>query len=134
MKWLFRLWLSLCFIVVGGYALLHGHHSSYALKTGFSNSLQNDLASKQSDDTYIDGIASPNAKKMYERIKAIEIEDDDESEPLRKLLDNNYYSNTFLLAHIQSHILSSLENPLPFCEHFSYVSSYKFIIHRVIRI
>src|SRR5690242_11418572 len=127
MRWLFRLLLSLCFILVGGYALLHSHHSGYALNSVSKNSLQSDHPSQLSDDAYINSIASPSAKKMYERIKAVEIEDDDESEPLRKLLDTNYYSNTFLFAHIQSHILSSLENPLPFCAHFSYVSSYKFI-------
>ncbi len=67
-------------------------------------------------------------------MKAVEVEDDDESEPYRKLLDSNNYSNTFLYEQAPVYILSSLENRLPFCEHFSYVSNYKFIIHRVIRV
>ena len=134
MRWLFRLLLSLCFILVGGYAILHSHHSSYALNASFKNSFHPGIAFKQNDDPSFESIASPNAKKKYERIKAVEIEEDDESEPFRKPLESNNYSTTFLYEQAPIYILSSLENRLPFCEHFSYVSNYKFIIHRVIRV
>jgi hypothetical protein len=76
----------------------------------------------------------PNTHKDLDRIKAVEIDEDDETECTR-----HFTSCTPDFAAIYTSIDPSFphhfqQNNLPFCEHLSYASEEKYILHLVIRI
>jgi len=74
----------------------------------------------------------PASGARKEKIKATEVEDEEESLSSRKHLEiSNYYHFDPLEP---AAYYSYLKNPLPFCNHFSYLFSDKFIVHRVIRV
>ncbi|KAA2241318.1 hypothetical protein F0L74_15550 [Chitinophaga agrisoli] len=75
-----------------------------------------------------------NAGKLSNKPKATEVEEDDETAPFRRYLECGSYCIGFYFAQEIGSSYSHVETHLPSCEHFSYYSSDKFIVHRVIRI
>lgn len=74
------------------------------------------------------------ANGQINRPKAIELEEEDDSYSSKKCPDIHTCCFSFLDIRSPRYIYSDLRVPLPFCEHFSWFSSFKFIIHRVLRI
>ncbi|NII28177.1 hypothetical protein HB364_24050 [Pseudoflavitalea sp. X16] len=78
--------------------------------------------------------SSDTGNKTNEIIIAVEIEEDDESASSKKQGGTSHYPISYLYAPEPGGDYCNGCNRLPFCEHFSRTSSYKFILHRVIRI
>lgn len=133
MRFLVGLFLSLYFFLLGGYAHSYRHIIGFFPGKNCEASLQ-DKPAVQNGEALIFKAAVPSTEKRSEKIKAVEIEDDDESVPLKKYADTGNCNITFLNALAPSYICYYLKDRLPFCEHFSYCSSDKFIINRVIRV
>ncbi|AWO00837.1 hypothetical protein DLD77_03560 [Chitinophaga alhagiae] len=76
----------------------------------------------------------PGARRASEKIKAVEIQEDDEPGSSRKHPEsrNPYITLPATLARQLTY--HDLKRPLPAYAHFAYSSSHKFIVHRVIRI
>ncbi|OQP52770.1 hypothetical protein A4H97_23995 [Niastella yeongjuensis] len=89
--------------------------------------------STEHNDRLLSSNAPINRKGSRERIKATEVEDDDDD--LRTSKKNlGTVSISFLYNEASDYTYMFRKSSLPFCEHFSLTSSFKFIIHRVIRI
>ncbi|MBO9154731.1 hypothetical protein ACFOTA_21135 [Chitinophaga sp. GCM10012297] len=72
-------------------------------------------------------------QKGDHKAKAVEIEEEENELSLfSKHLESYHFWRSFF--DDQSDASGDPDDPLPFCEHFSFYSSYKFIIHLVIRI
>ena len=135
MRVLIKLFLSLCVLLLGGYALTCHNVIGYSPKKVFDRSPHIRYTCFEHDKAQISKAPSPKTKKGREKTKAIEIEEDDEESALfRKYLETGNTFIAFLNTRGLTSVYQYFEGPLPFCEHFSYFSSYKFIIHLVIRI
>lgn len=77
---------------------------------------------------------APNTHKDLDRIKAVEIDEDDETECTRQFESGAPDIADFYTAITPAHPHHPQQNSLPFCEHFSYASAEKYILHLVIRI
>ena len=130
---LINFFLSLCFFLLKG----HGHLYADTDENNLYRSLQLHSESTvqirvfdiRNQQPLISNAPSSGAKK--EKIKATEVEEE-ESFSARKHLQISHY---FCLSSQEpTSNYSYLKNPLPFCNHFSYSSSDKFIVHRVIRV
>jgi len=117
MKLFIRYLLAFCFLLLGGYVL----------------TCHNRICSAVRNDRGQIRKTTSSSHKIGHSIKATENEDDDESSSSRKYARTTCYSITFF-RQTPGSVYHDPENRLPFCEHFSYSSSDKFIVHRVIRI
>jgi hypothetical protein len=134
MRLLTRFLLSLCFLWLGGYVLTCHSGIGYPLKQVIERPIHNNYTSLEYRKAQIIKTPSRSTDKGAEKTKAIEIEEDeDESVLFKKYLETGNFQTAFLNTQGPENFLLCL-NPLPSCEHFSYSSSDKFIIHRVIRI
>lgn len=135
MRVLIKLLLSLCVLLLGGYALICHNVIGYSPKKVFDRSPHLHYVCFQYDNARISKLPAPKTKKGTEKIKAIEIEEEDEESALfRKYVLNGTPLIGYLTTFDPSPVYQYFKGSLPFCEHFSYISSYKFIIHLVIRI
>lgn len=135
MRVLIKILLSLCVLLLGGYALTCHNVIGYSPKKVFDRSPQIHYVCFQYDKAQISKSPAPKTKKGREKIKAIEIEEEDEESALfRKYLETGSPLIAFLNGFDPSSVYQYFKGSLPFCEHFSYISSFKFIIHLVIRI
>lgn len=122
--------------------LLGGYSHSYCPPDSFTPGkyFQNLTADEFPADTHCeeaDQFANPaptDAREASEKLKAVEIQEDEDSQTFRKqqlfarLLVVAFFADANRLAAIFP------QPELPFCPHFSYASPEKFIVHRVIRI
>lgn len=77
---------------------------------------------------------SPTTGKEQERIKAVEVEEDEESESFHQYLSLYTDFTDYYTAIIPACTYLLERYSLPFCEHFSYASLEKYLLHLVIRI
>lgn len=72
-------------------------------------------------------------EKGEHKPKAVEIEEEEDE---LSLFSKHLESYHFWLSFFDSlpAVSGNPDDPLPFCEHFSFYSSYKFIIHLAIRV
>jgi len=135
MRVVIKFLLSCCVLLLGGYALTCHNVIGYTPKKVFDRSPHIHYSCLRYDNAEITTAPSPKTKKGREKIKAIEIEEEDEESALfRKYLETGNTLIAFLNAQAPTSVYQYFEGTLPFCEHFSYFSCYKFIIHLVIRI
>jgi hypothetical protein len=130
---LVNFFLSLCFFLLKGHSHLYADTDQENLYTSLRQHSESTVQIKvfdlRSHQPLISNAPSSGAKK--EKIKATEVEEE-ESFSARKHLQISHY---FCLSSQEpTSDYSYLKNPLPFCNHFSYSSSDKFIVHRVIRV
>jgi hypothetical protein len=127
--------LLLCgFLFLGGYA-----HTSQA-PNGFSeNTLEQSLQAAypvvQSHPAFFTAAPVSRIKKLAFRLKATKEEDDDDDDDFFKehpRTDNGCIPSFYTATG--GCFSNCLAGRLPFCEHFSNVSTLKFIMHCVIRI
>lgn len=119
MRWLIRLFLTLCFLLLRGY----GH---WDVRASQSRTCQ----IRQPIPTRIVQSGKENGSPKRE-IADIE-EDEDEDTSFRKYIIPGFYLD-FLTSELPGHSNLSL-NDLPCCIHLSYYSSFKYIVHRSIRV
>jgi hypothetical protein len=133
-RFLIKVFLSLCFLLLKGYGHLYANtdqHSIYkSLQQLSESSVQVSPPNVGYGQLRISSAPSSGAKK--EKIKATEVKDEEESSSGRKHLQISHYY--LLYPQSPASYYSYHKHPLPFCNHFSYYSSDKFIVHRVIRI
>ena len=131
---LIRCILLLCFLSWGEYAHTHQNHMGYFPGKMAERSVQAGFAGIQNDHALLSKAPSPKkGNRVKESIKATEMEDDDETDSSGKHSETTNCAITFFYAQAPGYSCHYLKNRLPFCEHFSW-SSYKFILHGVIRI
>jgi hypothetical protein len=137
MRLLIRLILPLCFLLLGRFAYTYETAAYCSLQNVFESSVQANLFAGQFTRGLIYSDAPTNTRNEYDHIKALEIgeeDDDDESEFSKKSSKNDNSCISFYNAGEPGSICRYFNNRLPFCEHLSWSSSNKFLIHRVIRI
>lgn len=133
MRLLITFIISLYFLLWGGDAYKNQDRIAYAWKSIFNKAVQTCYSGEQADEIKVSKApASNTGDKPNDAIVATEIEEDN-GEPRKPSGTSNCHI-TFLCARIPMGYYRYLKNHLPLCEHFSWSSSYKFIIHRVIRI
>jgi len=134
MRLLIRLIFSLCFLCLGGYAYTHQFRVAYSSNNIFEATAQNYIASLQNDKVVISKDHSPNTRKLNDKIKAVEIEDDDDPVSFKKYSEAGNYCIDFFYLPKPVYVYRNYNSRLPFCNYFSWSSCDKFIVNRVIRI
>ncbi|MFT3827084.1 MAG: hypothetical protein QM731_24375 [Chitinophagaceae bacterium] len=129
-----RFLLLLCLVMCGAYA--HTNHAAILYTTPHIQGIfaHTHLCAEPTDKASICNGNSSSTKKDYERTKAVEIEDDDDTESFKHYSTATHHYLTFFYSQAYAQIFHSFNNRLPFCEHFSYSSTSRFIMNRVIRI
>lgn len=130
---LINFFLSLCFFLFKGHGHLYADTDQDNLYRSLQQHSESTVQIKVFDTRNQHPLISnaPSSGKKKEKIKATEVEEE-ESFSARKHLQISHY---FCLSSQEpTSNYSYLKNPLPFCNHFSYSSSDKFIVHRVIRV
>lgn len=135
MSFLIRFILSLCFLFWGGYAHAIQGHLGYSRKRIAQSSVHASYSRQQGGEVTVSKAGSSDTgNKTNDIIIAVEMEEDDGSASSKKQGGAGHYPVSYLYAPEPEGDYCCLSNRLPFCEHFSRTSSYKFILHRVIRI
>jgi hypothetical protein len=131
MKGLLKFFLLLCILMLAGNA--HTTHPRIGFFQGniFEPSVPGNY-SKEHNDRLLSSNAPINRKSHHDKLKATEVDDDDDLRASKKNLGTICIS--FLYTEASDCITMFRKSSLPFCEHFSLTSLFKFIIHRVIRI
>lgn len=131
MKGLLKFVLLLCILLLAGNA--HTTHPRIGFFPGntFELSVPGNY-SKEHNDRILSSNAPINKKDSQDKLKATEDDDDDDLRASKKNLGTVCISFLYTEGSDDSHKFR--KSSLPFCEHFSLTSSFKFIIHRVIRI
>jgi hypothetical protein len=131
MKGLLKFVLLLCILLLAGNA--HTIHPRIGFFPGntFEPSVPGNY-SKEHNDRLLSSNAPLNRKGTHYKLKATEVDDDDDLRASKKNLGTICIS--FLYTEGSDCITLFRKSSLPFCEHLSLASSFKFIIHRVIRI
>ena len=143
MKLLLKFLLPFCFLFLGRYVYTSQtrvcHLPNYTLESALVTAATPSITSpdniaKHHKPGVIYRTPSSNTKKLGDRIKATEIEDDDDLESFKKQAAAGSYCTTFFYALAPEKTHHYLSKRLPLCEHFSYFSSSCFIINCVFRI
>lgn len=135
MSFLIRFILSLYFLFWGGYAHAIQGHLGYSRKRIAQSSVHASYSRQEGGEVRVSKArSSDTGNKVNDVIIAVEMEEDDEPVSSKKQGGAGHYSISYLYAPEPEGDHCYLSNRLPFCEHFSRTSSYKFILHRVIRI
>ncbi|MFL5745967.1 MAG: hypothetical protein ACJ751_14940 [Niastella sp.] len=131
MKGLLKFVLLLCILLLAGNA--HTTHPRIGFFPGntFEPSVPGNY-SKDHNDRLLSSNAPINKKGSHDKLKATEVDDDDDLRASKKNVGTICIS--FLYTEASDCTTMFRKSSLPFCEHFSLTSSFKFIIHRVIRI
>lgn len=107
-------------------------------------------ASNYSSASIITGVSHERSVNTYQDLPLIKsngfiekkddftrVENEDEEEDVvfaRKYILLTKYFVTLACVSVFSYFYNYIKNRLPFCRHFSYTSSYKYILQRVLRI
>ena len=130
MKGLLKFVLLLCILLLAGNA--HTTHPRIGFFPGntFEPSVPGSYSTKH-NDRLLSSNAPISRKGSHDKLKATEVDDDDDDLRAKNL---GTVCISFLYTEASDYIHLFRKSSLPFCEHFSLTSSFKFIIHRVIRI
>jgi len=134
MRLLIRFIFSLCFLCLGGYAYTHQFRVTYSSNNIFEASAQTYITSLQNDKVVISKDHSSNTRKLNDKVKAVEIDDDDDPVSFKKYSEAGNYCIDFFYLPKPVYVYRNNNSRLPFCNHFSGSSCDKFIVNRVIRI
>lgn len=135
MSFLIRFILSLYFLFWGGYAHAMQGHLGYSRKRITNSPVHAGYPRQQGNEVTVSKAGTSDTdNKVNDIIIAVEMEEDDELVSSPKQGNASNYTISCLYAPGPEGPYCYLSNRLPFCEHLSWSSSYKFILHRVIRI
>lgn len=133
MRFLVRFILSLCFLLWGANARTNQCDTGYSSEKNFEASVRANISAVQNDHVKISRPTSPFTEKEREKIKATVEEDDDETESFKKHAKTGNSCISFFDARAPGYTHHN-NNRLPLCDHCSWSSSDKCILHCVIRI
>ena len=131
MKGLLKFVLLLCILFLAGTAHTTHPRKSFFPGNIFELSVPGNFH-KEHNDRLLSSNAPINRKGSHNKLKATEVDDDDDLRASKKNVGTICIS--FLYTEASDCIYMFRKSSLPFCEHFSLTSLFKFIIHRVIRI
>jgi len=138
MRVLIKFFLSLCFFLIRGDDYLTANtiqHCTYSAPEAYLKyPVPDHLSVIRKSLAQANPTTSPGARKEIYKFKATEVEDDDEIPASKKQLKISNNCISFFSTCEPASFHTCFKRPLPFCKHFSYSSSNKFIVHRVIRI
>jgi hypothetical protein len=134
MKLLINFFLPFCFLLLGNYAYTGQHRAGIKLNNIFEKPAPASCSTPQQERVIGCSIPSPSAGKVHDKIKATEIEEDDELEFFRKYSGTSNGCITLFCTQALGSIHHFIKDRLPICKHLSYISSYKFLFHCVMRI
>ena len=137
MKLLVRFLLSLSFFLLGGYAHTSLVRINYTQRSIFESAAQARYMAVQSVHAFYSQAPASGTRHVNDVFSDSEVEDDDDDDDEskhNKKSSGSYNGGINFLMQVSADSYHSLTDPLPFCEHFSYTSGLKFIIHCVIRI
>lgn len=129
--------LSLFFLFPGEHNHLYAHTDTNlinaVLAKVFEKSVKASLLKVDNRKTSISKDDASNTET--DAINATElVDDDDDSISSRKYVEITNHNITFFYTQVSGPFCQYLKNRLPVCKHFSYTSSCKYILYRVIRI
>src|SRR5581483_2782405 len=116
-------------LLLGRYAYSGQHHAGIDPNSIFEKAAPTSCSTPQQESVSGCKTSSPSAGKVHDKIKATEIEDDDELESFRKYSGTSNGCITLFCTQALRSIHHFIKHRLPICEHLSYFSSYKFIFH-----
>lgn len=127
--------LSVYILLIGGYSHTCCQPASFSPGKYFLNLTANEFP----DDTHCeeDQFTSPqppDAREASEKVKAVEIQEDEDAQSFRKQHLYCKFLITSIFTHLTWHTAIYPEPALPLCRHFSHASPDKYIVQRVIRI
>ena len=124
------------FLLVKGndHSYAHHHHVYHAPITLTPKSAQPGSGSVTKSETQICQSSAPSDTEADTIDVTDEIEDDDDFIFSRKYVDISNYFLTFFYNQLSGNLNLYQKDRLPFCKHFSYASSSKYIVYRVIRV
>jgi hypothetical protein len=136
MRILIRFIISLCFLLWGGYTHAYQQHLYNTLKERFERPVPASSTVEHDGRVRVSKNYPANTRNNAgDAVEATEIEEeDDDPTSFKKRSPGGNGSISFFDGEEAGDRLLYLHAPLPVCEHFSYHSSNKFILHRVIRI
>lgn len=139
MKLLIRLFLSFCFLLISGYSQVSAYESGECVVSisSFQNtSVVDEPLNGNDSQPLISSELSANEKDNDLIDISDESDEDDEDKELtsykKDLQVGNYFSTS--CGHPSGHFFSSIKANAPFCRHFSYTSSSRYIVFRVFRV
>lgn len=136
MRLLVKFFLSCCLLLLKGYGQLYADTEQEAIYNSLctlsESSVHINVTDVHTTQAIIKSANPSGAKKVRFKLKATEVDDDDDVSPGRKHHLLSDYCNCY--PQQPASFCTYYKHPLPFCRHFSYASSEKFIVHRVIRI
>lgn len=132
MRPVFTFLLSLFLLLIQGHS--YASHSRISQSTAEISvgSGQATFAATEITSTSISGL--PVSDQEDDAISVAELNDDDDLESERKYIEITNHLITFFYAPVSGYCYPYHKDRLPFCKHFSYNSSDKYIVQRVIRI
>jgi hypothetical protein len=135
MKLFVRFLLSLGFLLLGGHART-SQESTHGFPQHFFTAFeQTGDASLQSAPAFFTQGPASGHREINDLLADEEVEDDDDDDESKSSKKHPGTGNSISLIDQQSAANDRfIKSALPFCEHFSYTSALKFIIHCVIRI
>ncbi|WP_214225974.1 hypothetical protein [Pedobacter sp. B4-66] len=134
MKTVILFLLSLCFLLLGrsdhAYAGAHQNTASYSSALNTEKPQLTKFINTAQD---LPVIKSNCFSEQREDFISVENEDEDFVSARKSALPVKYII-TLAYASILNSSSNYVKNRLPFCKHFSYTSSYKYILQRVLKI
>ena len=136
MRLFIRFLLLLCFVLLGRYAPAHQNRIGFNSKELVEKLPQADIAYGLNDARPMYKSATPGKEKLFEKIKAVDIEDDDDDET-ESFKKNVRTGNSFISFFYEQGLENSYRycnSRLIFCKHIEWSTPDKFIFHQVFRI
>lgn len=130
MKWFLQFLVIFCLLLTGAYGntYAYGQHTCinhYRAQWAYTQAIIKPAPS---------GPQKRNDKVIVSDNEEEEKEEDDERNTVRTCQSIGNYLTTFFYMLTSEGSGNKVGNRLPFCEHFSYASSHRYIVLRVIRV
>lgn len=138
-KFLIRICLTMSFLLLWGNSHLHAYTYRNGVsgigQTQLNKVSQIDAAAFQDEREFVYSDVDSGAENQYDKTSDTEVEeDDDESVSLKKYAEITNFCAAFFYTQLAGYYNGLHNHRLPFCKHFSYSSSFRYIILRTIRI
>lgn len=124
--------LLLCSYLLGGHP--YAHAGRQASREGYSLKQPVNPLLLQAAASHLQQVAPGSGSRISEEHSFLVNIDDEDEDFARKLIVLAPFITAFSYAFILICLCNSLKEQLPFCRHFSYTSSSKYLVQRVLRI
>lgn len=123
-------------LLLGGYSHTFLQFSRYSPGKHFEHLATDDMdvSPDTCDEARIETTGQPDARRASEKVKAIEVRDEEETSVFRKRFEFGKSIITMFFTLANRFNACCPTSPLPLCSHFSYAAADKFIVQCVFRI